>query len=95
MTQLENEREPGLRERAVARLKKKRDFRTHVVVFVMINAFLVLIWVMTTPDGFFWPMFPLLGWGFGVVMNAWDVYFVDDFSEESIQREVERLQRDR
>ena len=95
MTQLGNERDQGLRDRAVARLKKKRDFRTHVVVFVVINAFLVLIWAMTNPDGFFWPIFPLLGWGFGVVMNGWDVYFVDEFSEESIQREIERLQHDR
>ena len=95
MTQLEIQREPGPRERALARLKKKRDFRAHVVVYVMVNAFLVLIWAMTAPDGLFWPVFPLVGWGIGVVMNAWDVYFADDFSEETIQREIERLQHHR
>lgn len=95
MTQLDNERELGPRERAVARLKKKRDFRTHLVVYVLVNAFLVLIWAMTTPDGVFWPVFPMVGWGIGVVMNAWDVYFADEFSEETIQREIERLQHGR
>lgn len=95
MTQLENERELGPRERAVARLKKKRDFRTHVVVYILVNAFLVLIWAMTSPDGLFWPIFPMVGWGIGVVMNAWDVYFANEFSEETIQREIERMQHSR
>ena len=46
------------------------------------------------PDGFFWPVFPLVGWGIGVVMNAWDVYRPEEFTEEQVRREVERLQRD-
>jgi hypothetical protein len=50
---------------------------------------------MTSPDGFFWPAFPLVGWGIGVVMNAVDVYFADEFSEETVQREMRRLQRHR
>ena len=61
----------------------------------MVNAFLVLIWAMTNPDGLFWPIFPIVGWGIGVVMNGWDAYFADEFSEESIQREIARLQRNR
>ena len=42
--------------------------------------------------GYFWPIFPIVGWGIGVVMNGWDVYLNDDFDEEQIRREVERLQ---
>ena len=91
MTELDVERDP--RERAVARLKGKRDFRTHVVVYVLVNSFFVLIWAMTSPDSLFWPVFPMVGWGIGLAMNAWDVYVADDFSEEAIQREIERLQR--
>jgi hypothetical protein len=47
---------------------------------------------MTNPDGFFWPVFPIVGWGIGVVLNAWDVYRNDEFDEEQIRREIERLQ---
>jgi hypothetical protein len=34
-----------------------------------------------------------LGWGIGVVMNAWDVYFAEDFGEDDIDREMQRLSR--
>ena len=59
---------------------------------VLVNAFFVVIWAMTNPDGFFWPVFPIVGWGIGVVLNAWDVYRNDEFDEEQIRREIERLQ---
>jgi hypothetical protein len=84
---------PQLRDRAITRLKKRRDFHAHLLVYVLVNAFLIVIWAMTSPDGFFWPVFPLVGWGIGVVMNAWDVYLASDFSEAEIQREIGHLQR--
>ncbi len=55
----------SLREQAVKRLKKKSDFRIHVLIYVMVNAFLVVIWAMTGSD-YFWPVFPMVGWGIGV-----------------------------
>lgn len=82
--------EQELREKAVARLKKKRDFRGHVFIYVAVNAMLVGIWAITGA-GFFWPIFPILGWGVGVAANAWDVYGRKPISEEEIQREAERL----
>lgn len=81
-----------LRERAVRRLKKKADFRTHLLVYFLVNGVLVVIWAVTG-SGFFWPIFPLLGWGIGVAANAWDVYRRDFPSEEKIQREMDRLRR--
>ncbi len=52
-----------LRDRALERLKKRRDFKTHVVMYVLVNAFLVVIWAVTTAPDFFWPIFPIVGWG--------------------------------
>jgi 2TM domain len=88
----ESSRQDVLRERAIKRLKKRRDFSGHLLVYVLVNAFLVVIWAMTDPDGFFWPVFPIVGWGIGVVLNAWDVYHNDEFDQEQIRREIERLQ---
>ena len=82
--------EEDLREQAIARLKKKRDFRTHVFMYVAVNAFLVVIWAVTS-SGFFWPIFPILGWGIGVAANAWDVYGRRPIREEEIRREADRL----
>jgi 2TM domain len=81
-----------LREKAIKQLKKRRDFRGHLLVYVLVNAFLVAVWALTNPDGFFWPVFLIAGWGIGVVMNAWDVYRGDEFSEAQIHREMERFQ---
>jgi hypothetical protein len=81
-----------LRDKAIKQLKKQRDFRGHLLVYVLVNAFLVAVWALTNPDGFFWPVFPIAAWGIGVVMNAWDVYRGDEFSEAQIRREMERFQ---
>jgi hypothetical protein len=85
----------ALRERAIKRLKKRRDFVGHLLVYVMVNGIVVTIWAMTNSHGFFWPIFPILIWGIGVVMNGWDVYRGDTFSEDQIRREIEQLQRRR
>jgi hypothetical protein len=84
--------EQGKRELALKRLKKRRDFAAHLLMYIMVNSFLVVIWAITGA-GFFWPVFPIVGWGIGVVMNAWDVWRGDYFSEEAIAREMERLDR--
>ena len=84
--------EQELREQAIERLKKKRDFKVHVLMYVSVNTFLVVIWAVTGA-GFFWPIFPILGWGIGVVANAWDVYGRKPISEEEIRREADRLRQ--
>ena len=81
--------EPGLREQATIRLRKKRDFRAHLLAYVLINGSLLIIWALTG-SGFFWPVFPMLGWGVGLVFHAWDIYRAP-LSEQQIQREMHRM----
>jgi uncharacterized ion transporter superfamily protein YfcC len=83
-------REQATHDRAVAQLKKRHDFRGHLLVYVLVNTFLVVIWAVIDVHGFFWPVFPIVGWGIGVVMNAWDVYWRPQITERDIQREIER-----
>jgi hypothetical protein len=33
-------------------------------------ALLVTIWLLTTPGGYFWPVWPMLGWGFGLASHG-------------------------
>jgi 2TM domain len=91
MTNVDPGYTPELRERAIKQLKKRRDFRGHLLIYTLVNSFLVVIWAMTNADGFFWPIFPIVGWGIGVIMNAWDVYGTEDFSEDAIEREIKHL----
>jgi len=80
----------ALRADAVTRLKKKRDFATHALIYLLVNSFLVVIWAVTSGD-FFWPIFPIAGWGIGLAANAWDVYGRRPISEDEIRREMDRL----
>jgi hypothetical protein len=80
------------RDEAVTQLKKRRDFHAHLLVYVLVNAFLVVIWAVTGRHGFFWPVFPIAGWGIIVVLNAWDVFWRPRITEEDIEQEVKREQ---
>jgi peptidoglycan/LPS O-acetylase OafA/YrhL len=81
------------RQKARSRIKKRRDLRTHAVVYILVNAAIVVIWAITDQSGFFWPLFPIVFWGIGLVMNAWDVYVSSDISDQDIDREISRMHR--
>jgi hypothetical protein len=83
--------EEELRAAAVKRLKDKRDFKAHLIAYVTVNLLFVAIWIATSP-GFFWPVFPLFGWGIGIAFHAWDVYS-RPVSPEKIAAEMDRLRR--
>lgn len=77
------------REAAVKRLKAKRDFKSHLATYVVVNLMLVAIWALSG-RGYFWPIWPIAGWGVGLVLNAWTVYFQKPISEDEIRREMDR-----
>jgi hypothetical protein len=57
-----------------------------------VNALLVAIYFLTDPGGFFWPVFPILGWGIGLFFHGWDVYSAPP-TEQRIRKEMARLER--
>jgi len=84
------------RELAIQRIKARHDFRVHLVIYLVVNAALVLLWYVTSRGadgvlGFFWPVFPIVGWGIGLAMHAYTVYFPPSLTEDDIQREMKRL----
>ena len=81
-----------LRKQAIKRVSKRRDLGAHIVTYCVVNAMLVGIWAISG-GGYFWPAWVLLGWGVGLVLNVWDVYFRRPVTEHDIQQEIERLQR--
>lgn len=82
-----------LRDAAINQLRKKRGLQAHALAYFLVNLFLNGIWLLIDAGGFYWPMFPLLGWGIGLAFNAWDVYAPALPTEERIQREIEHLSR--
>lgn len=57
------------RHRAAARREAARGgFRDHLRVYLMVMALLVAIWALTGM-GYFWPVWPALGWGIGIACH--------------------------
>ncbi len=84
------EDEVQLREQAVRQLRRRQEFWRHVVVYVVVNAFLIAIWYFVAGRGYFWPGWILLGWGIALALNAWDVYGRRGITEDQIRREMDR-----
>ena len=61
----------ALRARAVKRWKKQRDFRIHLLMYLLVNGSLIVIWAMTGA-GFFLARVPHRRLGIGAAANAWD-----------------------
>ncbi len=80
----------NLRQEAIARLKKRRDFEAHVLVYVVVNAAVWIIWA-TTGHGYPWPAWMTGAWAIGLILNGWDVYARREITEDDIAREVDRL----
>ena len=77
------------REAARQRLQAKRDFGSHLVAYVVVNIFLVVVWAVTGAD-YFWPIWVIGGWGIGLVLHAWDVFWRRPVTEADIDAEMAR-----
>ncbi len=77
------------REAAIKRLKARRGFWAHAFIYVVVNTMLVIVWGFSW-RGYFWPAWAMAGWGIGLAMHAWSVFFEKGISEEDILREMER-----
>ena len=84
-------RDPYLWQKAKSRAK----FKSHVGVYVVVNAAMWAIWALTPqPHGVLpWPIWSTAFWGFGLVMRGISSY--GGFNrEQRTQREYERLLRE-
>jgi hypothetical protein len=77
------------RERARKRLQDRRDFGSHVVAYVVVNAFLIGVWA-ATGAGYFWPVWVLAAWGVGLVLHAWETFVRRPITETEVDAELRR-----
>lgn len=83
-----------VRDIARKRAKRKLDFYNHLLVYVIVNAMLFAINIITSPDGY-WFVWPLLGWGVAVAIHAAKTFLMPPDSE-LLERMTEReIRKDR
>lgn len=79
---------------AIRRLKKRRDFRSHLFGYLVVNAALWTIWAVDgaiNEFGWPWPAIVTFFWGLFVLGDASETFWKKPITEAEIDREVERL----
>jgi hypothetical protein len=92
----------GMSEEEIYRLARKRveekkGFYIHLTVYICVNAILVVIWAFTgRGQGVPWFVFPLGGWGIGILFHFLGVFVFSrpsDWDRREIEKEAERLRK--
>ncbi|AEW03132.1 hypothetical protein A4D02_03795 [Niastella koreensis] len=89
---MENEKDPQLWKIA----KRRVGFKYNLIAYLGMNCFFWGIWLFTGSNngygGFPWPIWPMFGWGIGVLYQFFDAY-VFTKNGSSVEREYEKLKR--
>ena len=84
----------ALRRTAERRVNARIGFWIHALVYLAVNTLLITVNLMTSPH-VLWFLFPLLGWGIGLLAHGLSVYAVlSGARERAVAAEMGRL-RDR
>lgn len=73
--------------------KKRASFKWSLATYFFVNTFLVAIWYFSSQRGhaYFWPIWPMLGWGLGLAFQYFAAYHGDRIF--SAEEEYEKLKR--
>ena len=74
--------------RAIA--KRRVEFKDHLVIYIIINTFLVIINLWFSPM-FYWFPFVMIFWGIGLVLHWRDAYMGTE--EGRVEREFQKLKK--
>ncbi len=84
-----------LRRLAIRRADMKLAFRSHLFAYVLVNAGLVVINLITSPD-YWWFVWPMMGWGLGLLAHGVTVYMDgESMRDRLIEQEFEKLRKSR
>ena len=83
---------------AKERVENKKYFYLHLVIFVVVNIFFIIIWATTGADSdpVPWFIYPLCGWLMGIFFHFLYVFVFSrgtGWEKHQIDKEVEKLKR--
>ena len=68
-------------------LQRWRDFTSHLIAYLVINTAFAVIWAIAG-RGFFWPVFPLVGWGIGLSSQHFNVVLRGQITDADVRRKL-------
>jgi len=66
-------KEVELKKEQMSNSQKRKEFKSHLFTFIGVNGFLVLLNLVVSP-AYFWAIYPILGWGLGLLLHGMKVY---------------------
>jgi len=70
--------------------RKRVDFRAHLITYCVIIPALWVTWYVTG-HGYVWPVWPMVGWGIGLIFHfLFDYRFSRLFSEEEEFKKIKK-----
>ena len=78
---------------AKKRVNAKREFIWHFASYVLVNSFIVFIYLITSGFGYFWPIWSIAGWGLGLAFHGVSVMLTlsDVTGKDKVMEEYNRL----
>ena len=73
-------------------MKKKVGFYFHLSIYIAVNTLLFVI-NFSTATPYFWPKWPLMGWGIGLLFHGLSVFLFSSKSniiQQMIEKEMEK-----
>lgn len=86
----------NIEEELYEEAKNRIAFRSHAITYFIINILIWAFWYFTRAqyghyDGY-WPIYPTLGWGIGLISHY---VGIQKYSERTIEKEVEKIKKER
>ena len=78
------------------RVEEKKGFFVHLVFYILVNIGLVIIWAFASGGGFPWFLFPLGGWGIGLIFHFLGAFVFNKetgWEMREVEKEAERLRK--
>ena len=72
--------------------KKRAAFKSGLATYLLVNLFLIGVWYYSNGQhSYFWPIWPILGWGLGVAIQYFEAYHGSKIF--SAEKEYEKLKK--
>jgi cytochrome c oxidase assembly factor CtaG len=75
--------------------KKRAAFKRDLVIYIAVNGFLWIIWLLTNQHtnhrGIPWPVWPMAGWGIAMIIQYFEAFRYP--VENTAEKEYEKLKR--
>ena len=82
-------------QEAKRRVEEMKGFYWHLVTYLLVNTVLVVINLLTSPE-YLWFIWPLIGWGVGLIIHAFNVFgglWGKSWEERKIKEIIEKDER--